>query len=117
MIKQPVIVFFILFFLVADFGAGYYLGKKSHIVTVQINNISQKNISAARIEHENGTAVISDIKKKKNKKIKFFSKSENSYKLNAIFEDNTSLYSEKRNVKPGSRIVESVTDEEIKAVF
>ena len=115
--NASIIIIFVLLLLGVDFGIVYFMGKKSHIVTVQINNSSQKNISAARIEHENGTAVISDIKKNKNKKISFFTKSDNSYKLNVIFVDNTSLYSEKRHVKPGSKIIESVTGEEIKAVF
>ena len=115
-IKFVLITFVIILFAV-DFGIGYYLGKKSHLVTVQINNISQKNIAAATIEHERGTVVLSDIKKKKSKKMKFHTKSENSYKLNVIFEDNISLYSEKRHVKPGSKIIESVTGKEIKAVL
>jgi hypothetical protein len=96
---------------------GYYIGTKSHIVTIQIENSSQKNISAVVLEHEKGTATRSDIQQKKRKKMNFYSSAENSYKLNVIFEDNTSLYSEKRHVKPGSRVIESVFDDEIKAVF
>lgn len=115
--KAFVVLIIIILLLTATFLAGYMLGKKSHIVTVQINNSSQKNIAAARIEHEKGTAILSDIKKKKNKKTKFYSNSENSYKLNVIFEDNTSLYSEKRTVRPGSKITENVSEEEIKAIF
>lgn len=112
-----VAVIIVILFLVAAFITGYSLGKKSHIVTVKIDNISQKNIASVTVEHERGTAILSDIKKKRKKKVKFYSSSENSYKLQVIFVDNTSLYSEKRNVKPGSKVIESVTEAEIKAVF
>jgi len=115
--KALIAIIIILLLLAVVFGIGYFMGKNAYIVTVHINNSSQKNISAARIEYENGTAVVSDIKKNKNKEIIFFTKSENSYKLNVIFEDNTSLYSEKRHVSPGSKITENVGDEEIVAVL
>ncbi len=115
--KKFIVVLLIFLFLLIDFGTGYYLGTNFHIITVQINNISHKNISAAILEHEKGTAALSGIKNKKSKKMKFYSNSENSYKLNVIFEDNTSLYSEKRHVKPGSKVIETVSGDEIKAIF
>ena len=114
--KTPTIIVAVLALLLIDFGIGYFLGKKSHIITVQIENNSQKDIAAATVEHQGGTAVISDIKKKKKKRVKFYSNRENSYKLHVVFEDNRSLYSEKRNVKPGSKVVENVSDSEITAV-
>jgi hypothetical protein len=114
--KTPVIFISVLVLLLVDFSVGYFLGKKSDVVTVQVENGSQKDIAAVTVEYEGGTVVISDIKKKKRKKLKFLSKKENSYKLQVIFKDNVSLYSEKRNVKPGSGVKETVLDNEIKAL-
>jgi len=109
-----IIVLIILMSIV--FIAGYRIALRATLVTVTIRNNASLTIGSARVEHEQGTVVAADIKRNRTARIPFYSKGKNRYKLSVVFENNRTLYSADRQVKPGDRLQESVTDSVITAL-
>jgi len=95
------------------FVVGYQIALRATLVTVVVRNNSSFIIGAARVEHEQGTAAAANIKRNHTAAIRFYSKGQNTCKISAMFDNNRTIYSKARQIKPGDKIKGFVTDSAI----
>ena len=111
--KFILILILILVFTGGGFIAGYRYFIKTNIAAVLVKNSSSRPVMSIRIVHDGGEVVVAGLKKKKERRIRFFSKESGTYRISATFDNDRTIESEKRHFDPGDTAKEVVTDSTI----
>jgi hypothetical protein len=92
-----------------------FVGQDS--VLVRVNNQSGYHIKKIILIHEKGKIQMENIPDEKSTKIIFKSAGENSYKIFAVFDNDSTLTSQEMYTEGGYRILETVYTNQIKSEY
>jgi hypothetical protein len=85
------------------------------IVTVEIHNISGKEIDSLRLVHEHGTVEVAHLPADATRSVRFYAPGESSYKIALVFSDGQALEGGAGYVEAGYSTTETITASEIKS--
>ncbi len=117
--RKPLKIIGIVSLVLISFAAGtimavvFHLG--SPIVTVQLENASEKEITSLRISHEHGIVELKNIEAGGSRTVHFYAPGDSSYELSLVFANGQTLQSGPTYVEPGYSVTAVITEHEIKS--